>query len=145
MYPAADVPELQVSLPTQDPATLLTIGRRLAPLRDEGVLIMGSGFLIHNLRLFSFSPTPPPQWAADFDEWAAHVLSRKDVDALLDYREKAPAVRIALPTHEHFLPVLIAMGSALDSSDTVSFPITGFVGGPHTKRSVQFGVRQVGG
>ncbi len=89
MYPAADVPVLQVSLPTMNPAELFELGRTLAPLRREGVLIVGSGFLIHNLRAMDLSPNPPtPAWAAEFDAWAADVLARKDADAL--HRLSAP-------------------------------------------------------
>lgn len=138
MYPLADIPVLQMSIPTQDPKGLLELGRALAPLRKEGVLVMGSGFLIHNLRLFSFRPIEAPAWAYEFDHWAEEIFQRKDADALLDYRSKAPAVSIALPTHEHFIPSIVTMGAAQDS-DRVTFPITGFVGGPHTKRSVQVG------
>ncbi|HZU30154.1 MAG TPA: class III extradiol ring-cleavage dioxygenase, partial [Candidatus Angelobacter sp.] len=118
---------------------LFKLGRVLAPLREEGYLIFGSGFLIHNLRLFSFHPVDPPAWAHEFDHWAEGVFTRKDADALLDYRAKAPAVKIALPTQEHFVPSIVAMGASDGKAEAVSFPITGFVGGPHTKRSVQFG------
>ena len=141
MYPEADVPVLQASLPSMEPTALFSMGRALAPLRDEGVLIVGSGFLTHNLRTVSFSPdAPTPAWAAEFDAWAADVLARRDVDALLDYRERAPGVRQALPTHEHFVPVIVSMGAAIDDpSATVRFPITGFAYGTATKRSVQLG------
>jgi 4,5-DOPA dioxygenase extradiol len=135
MYPAADVPVLQVSMPSLEPAELLAVGRALAPLRDDGVLIMGSGFLTHNLRALSLRETPA--WAREFDAWSADVLVRRDVDALLDYRAKAPGVREALPTHEHFVPVIAAVGAASDAT-TVRFPITGFwFDGAMTKRSVQ--------
>ena len=140
MYPGADVPVLQVSLPTLDPAALLATGRALAPLRREGVLIVGSGFLTHNLR--ALDPRPDagtPSWAAEFDAWAAGVLARKDVDALLDYRSRAPGVRQALPTQEHFVPVIVATGAAVDEKSDVKFPITGFDSGSLTRRSVQFG------
>jgi 4,5-DOPA dioxygenase extradiol len=140
MYPDADVPVLQASLPSMDPAALLALGRKLAPLRDEGVLIVGSGFLTHNLRAMTFSPgAAPPAWASDFDAWTADVLGRKDVDALLDYRQRAPGVRQALPTHEHFVPVIVALGAAIDDAPAVRFPITGFAYGSGTRRSVQFG------
>src|SRR5262249_20304431 len=106
MYPDADVPVLQVSLPSLEPNELLAMGKKLAPLRHEGVLIIGSGFLTHNLRRMSFDPgAPTPQWASDFDAWAGDVLARRDVDALMDYRQKAPGVNESLPTHEHFVPV----------------------------------------
>lgn len=138
MYPTADVPVLQVSLPTMDPRTLLDLGAALAPLRDEGVLLIGSGFITHNLRTFSMRPNPQtPAWAADFDGFVADALSRKDVDSLLDYRVKGPGVDIALPTHEHFVPLFVAQGAAL--GEAASFPITGFFAGTFTRRSVQFG------
>jgi 4,5-DOPA dioxygenase extradiol len=140
MYPAADLPVLQASLPTLEPPELLALGKKLAPLRDEGVLIIGSGFLTHNLRRMSFDPgAPTPQWAAEFDAWTADALARRDVDALMKYRETAPGVRESLPTHEHFVPVIVALGAALDDPPAVSFPITGWAYGSGTKRSVQFG------
>jgi 4,5-DOPA dioxygenase extradiol len=140
MYPAADVPVLQLSLPSLAAPELFALGRTLAPLRAEGVLIVGSGFLTHNLRMLDPTPNAPtPQWAADFDAWAADVLARRDVDALLDYRAKAPGVALALPTHEHFAPVVAAVGAAVERTEPVTFPITGFVGGSLTRRSVQIG------
>jgi 4,5-DOPA dioxygenase extradiol len=140
MYPAADVPVLQISIPTMEPAPLLELGRRLAPLRREGVLLVGSGFLTHNLREFgSGEDATPPAWASEFDAWTADALARRDADALADYRARAPGVRMALPTHEHFVPVLVALGASLDAPDEVTFPITGFTYGSFTKRSVQFG------
>jgi 4,5-DOPA dioxygenase extradiol len=136
MYPDADVPVLQISLPSEDPKELFAMGQALAPLRAEGVLVIGSGFLTHNLRALRLSSTPG--WAHDFDAWSADVIARRDIDALLDYRAKAPGVREALPTHEHFVPVIVAAGAAGDSAAT--FPITGFWwGGAMTRRSVQFG------
>lgn len=138
MYPQADVPVLQLSLPSLAADELFALGQALEPLRDEGVLIIGSGFLTHNLRRVDWSGgTTPPAWAAEFDAWCADVLTRKDVDALLDYRRRAPAVDIALPTHEHFSPVAVAVGAA--ASDAATFPINGFWLGSLTRRSIQFG------
>ena len=141
MYPQADVPTLQASLPSMDPTELFALGRKLAPLRDEGVLIVGSGFRTHNLRAMDFSPgSQTPAWASEFDEWAKGAHERKDVDALLDYRRRAPGARLALPTSEHFVPVLVALGAAADEpAAAVQFPIEGFWGGSATRRSVQFG------
>jgi 4,5-DOPA dioxygenase extradiol len=139
MYPAADIPVLQVSLPSQDPVQLFSLGRALRPLRDEGVLLVGSGFLTHNLRGIDWSPAPrTPAWAAEFDAWAAEALARRDVDALLDYPNKAPGVRQALPTREHFVPLLVALGAG-EGAAPPRFPITGFWLGSLTRRSVQFG------
>jgi 4,5-DOPA dioxygenase extradiol len=139
MYPKADVPVLQMSIPTMEPEPLIALGRALAPLRQEGVLIVGSGFLVHNLRALDFRRTTPESWAAEFDAWAAEALAKRDVDALVHYRQRAPGVRMALPTHEHFVPVLVAMGASLDRDEKVGFPITGNWIGGLTKRSVQFG------
>ncbi|HTQ05733.1 MAG TPA: class III extradiol ring-cleavage dioxygenase [Polyangiaceae bacterium] len=141
MYPRADVPVLQLSLPSLDPKELFALGQALAPLRDEGVLIIGSGFLTHNMR-FAFRPGTPA-WASEFDAWAADVLVRRDHDALLDFLERGPAARVALPTTEHFVPVIVAAGAAPNASDPISFPITGFWdaggSGAFTRRSVRFG------
>jgi 4,5-DOPA dioxygenase extradiol len=140
MFPRADVPVLQLSLPSLAPHELFAVGRALAPLRHEGVLIAGSGHLTHNLRMVDFSPNPPtPTWAAEFDAWVGDALERKDVDALLDYRRRGPGVQQSLPTHEHFVPVLATLGAAIDSPDQVTFPIRGWLGGSLTKRSVQIG------
>ncbi len=140
MYPAADIPVIQVSIPTMDPVRLLELGRTLAPLRREGVLIMGSGFLTHNLGALDRDPSASPKaWATEFDAWCTDVIQRTDVDKLVDYRRLAPGVREALPTHEHFVPVVVAMGAALDDPGPVTFPISGFAYGSMTKRSVQLG------
>ncbi len=143
MYPAAGVPVLQLSLPTLDPSALFQFGRLLAPLRAEGILIAGSGFLTHNLRAIDFGPDPQtPAWAAEFDEWAKEALIGRDVDGLLDYRNRAPGVRQALPTHEHFVPLLVALGASIDGMTAPpTFPISGFWFGSFTRRSVEFAGR----
>jgi 4,5-DOPA dioxygenase extradiol len=138
MHPGAEVPVLQVSMPALDPGELFELGRALAPLRDEGVLVFGSGFLTHNMA-YAFRPGIPA-WARDFDAWAADALSRFDVDALKDFQARAPVARTALPTWEHDAPVLVAVGAAADEQPRASFPITGFwMEGAFTKRSVQLG------
>jgi 4,5-DOPA dioxygenase extradiol len=138
MYPNADVPVLQVSLPGLDPAALFAAGRALAPLRAEGVLVFGSGFLTHNMH-YAFKPGIP-SWAREFDSWAADALTRFDVDALMDFQRRAPDPGLALPTWEHYAPVLVAAGAASDAQRQASFPITGFwMEGAFTRRSVQFG------
>jgi 4,5-DOPA dioxygenase extradiol len=139
MYPQADIPVLQISLPSENPLELFDFGRALRPLRDEGVLIVGSGFITHNLRALDWSNrSAPPAWATEFDQWTAEALGKKDVDALLDYQRKAPAPHLALPTREHFVPLLVSLGTASEE-ESVHFPITGFWMGSLTRRSVQFG------
>ena len=135
MFPRAEIPVLQLSMPSLDPHELHALGRALAPLRDEGVLIVGSGFLTHNLRAPRGATTTG--WASDFDQWIGDVLTRGDHDALLDYRRKAPALRLAHPTEEHLAPILLAAGAA--GTDPARFPIDGFWFSAFSKRSVQFG------
>lgn len=139
MFPDADVPVLQISMPSLDPRQLFDVGRRLAPLREEGVLIMGSGFFTHNLRDFSFgrpADGPPPGWSAEFDHWGEQVLSSGDVDALLDFQHKAPAAKLAHPRIEHFAPLFVSLG-ADDAAESPRTVIDGYWYGL-AKRSLQF-------
>jgi len=138
MYPEANVPVLQLSLPGLEPAMLASFGRALAPLAEEGVLVVGSGFLTHNMRSIG---QQTPGWAVEFDAWAAEMLAKRDVDALVDFRARAPAAKLAHPTHEHFAPVIVAAAAATERGRTdVTFPITGFWNDwSFTRRSVQFG------
>jgi 4,5-DOPA dioxygenase extradiol len=137
MYPDADVPVLQVSMPTLDPGALLALGRSLAPLRDAGTLIIGSGFTTHNLREIRTDGTRP-QWGVEFDAWMHEALRAGDVDALLDFQRTAPAALLAHPRTEHFAPLFVALGAALDDPRDVRSVIDGFWLGL-SKRSVQFG------
>ncbi len=117
MYPEADIPVLQMSLPTDDPFKLLTLGTRLRELRDEGVLVIGSGFLTHGLpflREFRID-AEAPGWSRDFDAWAAEALSRGDVAELAAYRQKAPGMPYAHPTVEHYTPLFVTLGAATDA------------------------------
>ena len=138
MYPEADIPVLQMSLPTQDPYQLLELGARLRPLRDEGVLIIGSGFLTHGLpflREFRIEAAAPG-WSSEFDSWAAEALARGDVDELAAYREKAPGMPYAHPTVEHYTPLFITLGAATKSEEPGQQLIDGFWMGL-AKRSLQ--------
>jgi 4,5-DOPA dioxygenase extradiol len=137
MYPEADVPVLQMSLPTLDPRRLLEVGERLRPLRDEGVLIIGSGFMTHGLpflREFALD-APPPDWSKDFDRWVAAALERGDSAALTAFRE-VPSARYAHPTVEHFVPLFVALGAAAPGAP-IATPISGYWLGL-SKRSLQF-------
>ena len=138
MYPEADVPTLQLSLPSLDTKEQFALGRALAPLRDEGVVIMGSGFLTHNMRALGLHSTP--DWAKDFDAWVTDVLTRRDHDALLDWKAKAPGAQLAHPRSEHFAPVVAAAAAAAEAGN-VTFPITGYweMAPAFTRRSAQFG------
>ncbi len=138
MYPAADIPVLQMSLPTDDPARLMRLGERLRPLRDEGVLIIGSGFLTHGLRFLTDHrlDQPAPGWSSDFDAWASEALARGDLDELAAYRSKAPGMPYAHPTVEHFLPLFVTLGAATTPGEPGAQVIDGFWMGL-SKRSLQ--------
>ena len=138
MYPDADIPVLQMSLPTLEPDKLLDLGRRLAPLRDEGVLIIGSGFTTHGLPFLRDFRTdaPAPGWSREFDAWAAETLSRGAIDELADFRSLAPGMPYAHPTIEHFAPMFLTLGASGDPEQSPGQPIDGFWMGL-SKRSFQ--------
>jgi 4,5-DOPA dioxygenase extradiol len=141
IWPKADVPVVQLSIDRAiRPARHLEIGRALAPLRDEGILILGSGNIVHNLgdaiaRLRS-GALDTPDWAAGFDAEVAGALQKHDAGELGRLIE-SPEGRKSHPTPDHFLPLLYAAGAAGD--DPVTFPITGFDLGSLSMRSVIFG------
>lgn len=138
MYPFGDVPVLQLSLPTHDPEQLLELGRRLRPLRDSGVLIIGSGFLTHGLPFLTpemFFGGAVPGWSRDFDGWAADALARGAVDELMDYR-RAPGMPYAHPSPEHFSPIFVTLGAAEQTDAEPDTAIDGYAFGL-AKRSFQ--------
>ena len=138
MYPEADIPVLQMSLPTDDPHRLMKLGERLRPLRDEGVLIIGSGFLTHGLPFLTdwSIDAAVPGWSTDFDLWAADALTRGDVDLLSDYRAKAPGMPYAHPTVEHYTPLFVTLGAATTPDEPGIQVIDGYWMGL-SKRSLQ--------
>ncbi|MCA8277140.1 dioxygenase [Burkholderia sp. AU30280] len=117
MFPEADVPVAQLSIqPRADAAHHFALGRALRPLRDEGVMVIGSGQITHNLRAADFGAAPEdadPRVTA-FTDWFEAKLAARDVDALLDYRRQAPHAALMHPTDEHLLPVFTALGAADD-------------------------------
>jgi 4,5-DOPA dioxygenase extradiol len=134
MYPRADVPVLQISMPSENPLVLMEIGRRLAPLRDEGVLILGSGFLTHSFEAFAASSLP--SGIREFDSWASEALARKDLDTLVDFRRTAPALRFAHLTLDHFVPLFVALGASLESGTDATTAIDGYWFN-NSKRSIE--------
>jgi 4,5-DOPA dioxygenase extradiol len=139
MYPDADVPVLQMSMPDLDPGHLFDIGRRLAPLRDQGVLIMGSGFMTHGLpwiHEYMLGRPGAPAWSIEFDGWAREALASGDLDALFDFRQRAPGMPYAHPTVEHFAPLFVTLGAAAAADEGPTFTIEGFFYGL-AKRSFQ--------
>ena len=128
MFPEADIPVLQVSMPSLDPRELFEVGRRLAPLRDDGVLIIGSGFTTHNLSEARFGDTSGtgPVWGQEFDAWAKQAVESGDVDAVLDFEHHAPAARLAHPRTEHFAPLFVSMGATADTWSDAHSAVDGF-------------------
>jgi 4,5-DOPA dioxygenase extradiol len=126
LHPAADIPVVQLSLDARKPGRWHhELGRRLSVLRDEGIQLIGSGNIVHNLgrvRWESDAPTHP--WAAATDRWFAERILARDADALCDLANFDGNARLAVPTPEHYLPLLYILGAA-DAGDTISFPIEG--------------------
>lgn len=139
MYPYADVPVLQLSMPTHDPDRLFQRGRRLQPLREEGVLIIGFGFMTHGLRFATremFEENQIPGWSREFDLWVAESLERGSLDTLAEYA-LAPGMPYAHPTVEHFTPLFIALGAATDPEAVPTTVMDDFQFG-FAKSSVEF-------
>jgi 4,5-DOPA dioxygenase extradiol len=112
-WPAADVPLVQLALPEAEPPALARMGAALAPLRDEGVLLVASGGVVHNLaRVRLAGPEEPPDdWAVRFDAWVAERVAALDLHGLARWREDAPDAALAQPTPEHLAPIFVALGA----------------------------------
>ena len=138
MYPDADIPVIQLSLPTHDPVKLIELGRRLKPLRDHGILLVGSGFMTHGLpylREFRIEATPPG-WSKEFDHWVAETMAMGDIEGLINYKQLAPGMPYAHPTVEHFTPLFVTLGATSNIEQTPEQVIDGYWMGL-SKRSFQ--------
>jgi 4,5-DOPA dioxygenase extradiol len=132
MFPQADIPVTQLSMqPEQTPAWHLALGKALRPLREQGVLIIASGSLTHNLRAIFKHPKGAgvPPWVTNFCDWVAERIVDDDVDALCAYRTLAPYAELNHPSDEHFLPLFVALGAA-----------TSVEGAQHLNRVMTFGL-----
>lgn len=122
LFPEADIPVFQISMPVDlDPVGALRLGAALAPLRDRGVLVVGSGSLTHNLYELR-QHVRDPEYAAQFAAWVQAALLAGDTTALADYRHLAPHAVRAHPTEEHYLPLLVAAGAARDGDTAEHIP-----------------------
>ncbi|WP_455366404.1 DODA-type extradiol aromatic ring-opening family dioxygenase [Kaarinaea lacus] len=139
MWPDADIPILQMSMPYNfSDQALFELGQQLSPLRENNILIVGTGGITHNLRTVSPHHTGnPPAWAMEFDQWIASTLVNHEYNKLIDWQSQAPQANMNHPTPEHFRPLLIVAGAA--QHEPVTFPITGFEWGSMSRRAVQLG------
>jgi len=139
-FPKADVPVVQLSInETLEPGMHFEIGSLLRPLRDEGVMIVASGNIVHNLHAFAWGrhPVDPFDWAQRFEAQARKLLLAREFDPLIDYETLGEDARLSAPTPDHYLPLLYAMGAS-DDGDRASFPIEGIDGGSVSMLSVLF-------
>jgi len=141
VFPQADIPVIQLSIDNTQPAGFhYEIGKRLAPLRDEGVLIMGSGNLVHNLHAYAWGQRhiEPFDWAVQFEERIHELLLAHEDGPLIEYEGLGSNAMLSVPTPDHYLPLLyvIALRTGLEQ---VSFPIKGFDGGSISMLAVKIG------
>jgi 4,5-DOPA dioxygenase extradiol len=143
VYPSADVPIVQLSIDeSQPPSFHFELGRKLAPLRHEGVLIVGSGNIVHNLEAYAWGRHEPApfDWALSFEREAKRLLLRGDDRQLVDYEKFGRDAWLSVPTPEHYLPLLYVLG-AREPDDEVTFPVEGIDGGSISMLAVQLGSR----
>jgi len=141
IYPDADIPVVQLSIDwTKPPEFHYELGKMLAPLREDGVLIIGSGNLVHNLHAYSWSrhPVEPFDWAVRFEKRMKELLSDADDEPLINYMTLGKDAILSIPTPDHYLPLLYVIGCRKEG-EKLSFPATGFDGGSVSMLSVQFG------
>ncbi len=139
MYPAADIPVVQLSLDrTQHPRFHYDLGAELGTLRREGVLIVGSGNIVHNLRLLQWDASRPYPWADEFDRQAAELILAEEHDRLVAYPALGEAARLAIPTNEHYLPLLYTL-AVRQPGEPVSFFAEGLPLSSISMRSVRIG------
>ena len=141
VFPAADVPVVQLSIDESPPPTFhYELGRSLRSLRDEGVLLIGSGNVVHNLHSYAWGrhPMEPFDWAKRFEQSARELIMRGDHASLVNYEALGRDAELSVPTPEHYLPLLYVLGAS-DEGDSVTFPVEGLDGGSISMLSVQFG------
>ena len=140
-FPEADVPVVQLSIDeNQPPPFHYELGKRLAPLRDDGVLVIGSGNLVHNLHTYAWGrhDVEPFEWAVRFETRARQLLTDRHHQDLVDYESLGRDAMLSAPTPDHYLPLLYVLGAS-KADDIVSFPVEGFDGGSVSMLSVRFG------
>jgi 4,5-DOPA dioxygenase extradiol len=141
VFPEADVPVIQLSIDeTQPPHFHYELGKRLAALRDRGILVIGSGNLVHNLHAYAWGKhVPEPlDWAARFNKLARELLLTGNEATLIDYEKLGRDAMLAAPTPDHYLPLLYVI-ALRRPNDEISFPVEGFDGGSISMLTIQVG------
>jgi 4,5-DOPA dioxygenase extradiol len=141
LFPKADIPVIQLSMDETKPAAdHYAIGRLLQPLRDDGVLLLGSGDVVHNLHVYAWGkhPAEPYDWASRFETEVRALISRGAHAPLINYESLGADAHLSVPTPEHYLPLLYILGAS-DSDETATFPVEGMDGGSVSMLAVQFG------
>jgi 4,5-DOPA dioxygenase extradiol len=141
VYPAADVPVVQLAIDeTKSAAFHYDVGRRLAPLREEGVLIVGSGNLVHNLHTYAWGRHMPEpyDWAVRFEDQARRLMLANEPKPLVEYETLGKDALLSIPTPDHYLPLVYVLGTRRDE-DTVTFPVEGVDGGSISMLTVELG------
>lgn len=141
VYPAADIPVVQLSIDETKPASFhFEVGKKLAPLREEGVLIAGSGNIVHNLHAYAWGrhPRDPYDWAVRFENAARDFMLAGEYKPLVNYDSLGPDAALSIPTPDHFLPLLYVL-AARQRDESLRFPVEGVDGGSISMLSVQIG------
>ncbi len=141
VYPKADIPVVQLSINHTKPASFhYEIGKKLAPLRDEGILIIGSGNVVHNLRAYAWSQplAKPYDWAIRFEKQVQELLLAEDYGPLINYENLGDDALLSVPTPDHYLPLLYVIGCR-KRGEKISFPVKGIDGGTISMLAVQIG------
>ncbi|MDY0883314.1 4,5-DOPA dioxygenase extradiol [Dongia soli] len=141
VYPRAEIPVVQLSIDETEPASFhFEIGKKLAPLRDEGVLIFGSGNLVHNLHTYAWGrhSRDPYDWAVRFEDEAKQMILAGDFDPLIHYENLGPDAALSIPTPDHYLPLLYVLGAG-QHEEQIGFPVEGVDGGSISMLTVQVG------
>lgn len=141
VFPEADIPVIQLSIDETRPANWhYDLAAKLRPLRDEGVLVVGSGNIVHNLRAYVWGAqnTEPFEWATGFEKQVRELIAAGDHHPLRSYERMGPDARSSVPTPDHYLPLMYVI-ALQDQDDEVTFPVNGIDGGSISMLSVQIG------
>jgi 4,5-DOPA dioxygenase extradiol len=141
LYPDAGIPVIQLSVEERQPASFhFDLGRRLAPLRDDGILILGSGNLVHNLRRYQWGKhtSVPFAWAARFEMKARELILAGEFEPLVEYEKLGADASLSIPHPDHYLPLLYVLGTR-ELGEPVAIPVEGFDGGSMSMLAVQIG------